>query len=116
MGIISNGIVKGFRTLSDGTVKITIDLQEMPSDKIGELVGYNNQFVKFYLTTENISNESILEIDNEQVENEGKSPSKRMYNILYRLWEKDKQGYEDFQLFYRFKMNAFNESLKNKLV
>lgn len=45
----------------------------------------------------------------------GKSPSTRLKAVLYRLWEKEPEGYEDFNLYYKFKMEKLIDHYKTKL-
>lgn len=116
MNIINGAQISGINVLKDGTIKLSLHLQEMEADNSGKLYKMMNQFVKFYLTTENINNESIKEIDNFEFEVEEKSPSRRMRNVFFRLWEQDKEGYEDFNLYYRWKMEKLINHFKDKLV
>ena len=75
-----------------------------------------NQAVKVFVTTEGVISKDVKEsISSTLIETDEKSPSKRLRNILYRYWEQDKKGYEDFELFYRNEMNTISEHFKNKL-
>lgn len=116
MNVVTQGIVDGLRTLKDNTVKLSLALLEQSPEQASKLFGMNNQHVKVYITTENISQDAADMLDEWEVEAEGKSPSKRMRNVLYRLWEQDKQGYEDPELHYRFQMEKIITHFKNKLV
>lgn len=44
-----------------------------------------------------------------------KTPSQIMRIKLYHLWKAKPEGYEDFELFYRFKMNQLNTFIQNKI-
>lgn len=116
MNVIVPGIVSGLSTLKDGTVKVTLALQEVSPKIAADLFGLNNQYVKAYLTTENITQDATEHLDEWEVEIESKSPSKRLRNVLFRLWEQDQQGYEDFELWYRWKMEKIIDHFKSKLV
>ncbi len=115
MSIIIEGQVSGLNSLKDGTVKLSIALQEMRPEDVGVLFSLNNQHVKVYLSTENIFQEAIDQVDALEIEVNEKSPSKRLKNVFYRLWEQDKEGYEDSELYYRRKMEQVIEFYKNKL-
>jgi len=115
MGTISKGILNGLSTLKDGTIKISISLHELPPEEIGKIIGYNNRYIKFYITDSNISSEIISELDSIEIEVNEKSPSKRLKNVFYRLWEQDNEGYEDSELYYRYKINKVIEHYKNLL-
>ena len=114
-GIIATGTPQGIRSLKDKTVRLTIDLQEIEPLKLQQLFSYIDEFVKFYITTENISDQEIEIIDSNEIEREDKPPSQRLRAVLYRLWEKDRKGYKDSELFYRFHMSQIIEHYKGKL-
>ena len=40
---------------------------------------------------------------------------KRLRAVLYRNWEQNKEGYEDFQLYYNFKVEKIITHYKDKL-
>lgn len=116
MNVVVPGQIFSIGTLRDGTVKVVIHLQEVSPESISSLYQMTNCLVKTYITTENIAQEAKDAVDQFEMETEGKSPSKRMRNVLYRLWEQDNQGYEDFELWYKWHMNRLIESLKSKLI
>lgn len=115
MKVTTEGQITGIRTLKDGTLSLSMAMQEMQPTTAASLFSLQNQLTKMYITTDNISDEQKDILDEWQVEHESKSPSKRMRNVLYRIWEQDHQGYEDFQLFYNYRMNQLIEKLKEKL-
>lgn len=45
----------------------------------------------------------------------GKTPGQRLRAVLYRLWEQKNEGYQDFNLYYRFKMEKLINHFKDKL-
>jgi hypothetical protein len=116
MNIITAGELSGIRSLKDSTISLSFHLQEMSSEDAGRLFSLSNKYVKIYLTTDNVTDVAIKLVDEQPIDIESKSPSKRMRDIFFRLWEQDKSGYEDFELFYRWRMNQLCEHLKAKLV
>ena len=44
-----------------------------------------------------------------------KTPSQRLRAVLYKNWEQNKEGYDDFQLYYNFKMEKIIDHYKGKL-
>ena len=46
------------------------------------------------------------------------SPSKRLRGVFYILWEQDKQGYEEFELYYNDKLEKvighYKQLIKNE--
>jgi hypothetical protein len=63
-------------------------------------------------------NQEILSIDIDEEKKEDKSPSQRLRWVLYKLWEQsaDKDSYNnEFELFYRAKMERIIDTLKDKI-
>lgn len=116
MNVTLPAIVTGLSALKDGTIKVTLNLQEVHPDMAAKAFALNNQHVKAYITTDNVTQDVIDALNEWELEPEEKSPSKRLKNVLYRLWEQDHQGYEDSELFYRNRMNKIIEQIKSKLV
>lgn len=115
-GVVVPGTFQGVRSLKDKTARVTIDLQELDPNQYQKLFSYINSFVKVYISDDNISQDEIDIIDTEEIDNQSKSPSQRQRNVLFRLWEQDNRGYEDFNLFYNFMMNQIIEHYKGKLL
>jgi len=115
MNITIPATVGGLSTLKDGTIKITLCLREIQPDMAARAFSLNNQDVKCYLTTDNVTQEVIDNLDEWELEPEEKSPSKRLKNVMYVFWQQNPKGYEDSNLFYRNEMNKIIEHFKNKL-
>ena len=109
--------VEKIETRSDKTIKIVIGTQEVTPSEMAELFGYSGQLVKFYLTDKNVTREIIDNIDTAEVDIAPtvKSPSQRLRGVLYRLYEVDNEGYQDFNLFYLNKMERIIDWIKQKL-
>ena len=116
MNIVTSGQTVGINVLKDGAIKLVLHLQDMTPEQAGRLHALMNQFIKIYLTTANITTDKTDLIDAEKIEFESKSPSQVMRNVFYRLWEQDKEGYEDFSLYYRNKMEKVITHFKDKLI
>lgn len=114
--ILIPALLDTISTLKDGTIKLVYETQELKPDKVGELFGYRSQVGYLVFKPETFTNEEIELIENLKASDyEGnKSPSKRMRDILFRLWEQDKSGYDDFNLYYQYRMNNLCEMLKNE--
>ncbi len=115
MGVITHGTFNGHRSLSDGTIRVTLDLREMDAGRMTQLLSYVNQSIKIYLTTSNITSKEIVPIDDMELEDESKSPSQRLRNVLYRYWEQTPNDYEDFNLYYHWLMDQIIQRYKDKL-
>lgn len=114
-GLITSGQITSIRSLKDKTIRVQIDLQELDADRLSKVFSFIDVFSKIYISNENITEDEIELIDAESLDNESKTPSQRLRNVLYRYWEQDKKGYEDFNLYYRFMMAQISEAYKNKL-
>lgn len=64
---------------------------------------------------ETISQKEIAQVEAIDAEFEGKTPSKRLRDVIYVLFTQQPEGYKDFDSFYKFKMNVITEHLKSKL-
>ena len=49
------------------------------------------------------------------VKSNRKSPSERLRGVYYRLWEKDPEGFEEFDTYYDNKMEKWIKFLQGKL-
>ena len=109
--------VEKIETRADRTVKVILGTRELTPSEMAELFAYSNNEVKAYLSDKGVSEEIIDEIDSVELDIAPtvKSPSQRLRGVLYRLWEQDNEGYNDFNLYYLNKMEKFIEWIKNKL-
>jgi len=115
MGVITHGTFYGHRSLRDGTIRVTIDLREMDAGRMTQLLSYVNQTIKVYLTTSNIKSEAVTPIDDMEIDQEGKSPSQRLRNVLYRYWEQTENDYSDFNMYYHWILDQIIQKYKDKL-
>lgn len=103
------------RTLKDKSLKITLESQELTPQVKAELMSYDGM-IKVLISDTNIQSEIVSEVDNLELEmGETKSPSQRLRNVLYILWEQNHNGYDDFNLFYRNKMDLIIQQIKDRL-
>jgi hypothetical protein len=116
--IVVAGAVENISTRADGSIKIVIGTQELSPEKVGSLFFYRNKLG--YLAIKEASFqpselEALTEVD-EDLNNWGKSPSERLRNVLFRLFEQNKEGFEDFNQYYRSKMDTIISHLKSKIL
>jgi len=103
-------------TLKDGTIKITLETNEITPADFGVLYSYRNKYGFFAFKPELfdekqkqiLCNLKVTDFDNV------KSPSKRMRDVLFRLWEQDNEGFNDPNLYYINKTEKIIEHLKSK--
>ena len=96
-------------------LRLTVDTQEVvKADQLEKLFSINEKLGWFTFSSHQIEPDDIIELPAIKIDSK-KSPSDRMRAVLFRLWEKDKNGYEDFNLYYQFYMEKLIEKLKGKL-
>ncbi len=115
--LVIAGFFESFRSLKDRTYKLLFETSELSPEKLANLgislqkAGYL-AFKADPFKTEELQTINGLDSDFEGNE---KSPSKRLKAVFYRLWESNKEGYDDFQLYYNFKMEKVISFYKVKL-
>lgn len=103
-------IVDKISTLKDRSIKVTLETQELPKEKMATLFSFANAqiwgaFSNLGIVEEDIKIEENLEFPNQ------KSLSQRLYNALYVLYQK-KGIKEDFESYRSKKMNDIIEQVK----
>ena len=114
--IIIAANLESLNTLKDGTIKLVFETQELRPADVGILFSYHQSlgFLAFNPQTFDKNQVELIEkLEVKELDNE-KSSAKRMRNTLFRLWEENKNGYDDFNLFYKYRMNNLIEMLKNE--
>ena len=115
-GILISCIVDKITTLKDRSCKITLDTQELKPSLAGELFTLMNSLATVYISPAEVSSREIAQIDSIEPEMPGKSPSKRMRDVLFILWKQDSLGYRLFDDYYRNRMEDFINELKNSIL
>jgi hypothetical protein len=109
--------IENITTRRDRTWKLTIGTQELTPEQAVELVKLNQEFAYICLKRDQFKSRDLEIIAGMQSELEfsDKPPGQRLRAVLYRLWEQDRQGYKDFELYYRFNMEKVIDHFKSKL-
>ena len=97
--------------MRDRTIRLQIDVQETPAEHMAELFALNDTLGWFFFQDQPFTEVKIPDIKLEKFE---KHPSQRMRAILYRMWEQTKTD-QEFEVWYRAKMDQLCEMLKEKL-
>lgn len=114
-GILLPMTVENIRTRKDRTVALTIGTQELTPEKAGEIFNLNGKFGFAYLTAEEIKTEDMEVIDSLEPDMPTKSPSQRLRGVLYRMWEKNPEGYQDHNLHYLHYMEEIISKYKLRI-
>ena len=117
MNWILPAIIEGYRTLKDKTIKVSIETQELTPDQQRSLFSSINKFgfLAFKEEAFNDAEQEILNSMDTDYQDTKKSPSQRLRGVLYRKWEQDTEGYEDFNRYYDFKMEKLISYFKKDL-
>jgi hypothetical protein len=116
--ILIPAVYTGSRDLKDKTKKLLFDTNEITPKQAGELQLCVGGYVYLAIKQEPFLKEQIQTIGELKPDfdiNE-KTPGQRLRNTFYRLWQQEPEGYEDFQLFYNFKMEGVISFIKSKLL
>ena len=110
-------ILESFRSLKDRTLKVTFETNELTPE---QLAGLNEGLGKAgYLAFKDNpfkeQEKELLDGLEAEYDDAKKSPSQRLRNVLFRLWEKNPEGYEDHRLHYQFKMEKIINHYKKLL-
>ncbi len=115
-GILFPALVEGIRSRKDKTVALTLGTNEITPEKAGELFSTNGHLVTCYLSVKESMTESEKDIiDAIEAPVQGKTPSQRLRNTLFVLWQQKPEGYADFNLFYLHRIEQIINQIKSKL-
>lgn len=115
-GILVAATVENITTRKDNTVKLVLGTQELSAAKAGELFSLMNKTAVMYISPkEAVTQSEIDQVDQIDPEFGGKTQSQRIRNVLYLLYEKNKEGFKDFDTYYKSKTEKYIEHLKSKI-
>jgi len=115
--IILPAQLESFRSLKDRTLKLVFETNELTPE---QAAGINEALQKFgYVAFKDSpfkeQEQELLDGLEAEFDDGKKSPSQRLRNVLFRLWEKNPEGYEDHRLHYQFKMEKIINHYKKLL-
>ncbi|HEY9702247.1 MAG TPA: hypothetical protein V6C58_07360 [Allocoleopsis sp.] len=115
--IILPAQLDGYRNLKDKSVKITFETQELTPAEIGELHSLTGSFCYVAIKQETFQNHETKMMEEMQSDYEvkGISNSKRLKNVLYRLWEQEPEGFTTSVQHYEHHMEKIIKHFKSKL-
>ena len=116
-GILFQATVRKVSTLVDGSLTISLETPELGNDEAAKLLSLRKIQGLVYISPKAKIDGAIMDtIDGMNPEiTGGKTPSKRLRDIIFVWWKQDPQGYEDFELFYIRQMDVLGQSIKEKL-
>jgi hypothetical protein len=107
--------VHSVKTLSDGGLGLLLHTQELGKEDMAELMGLVRKFGWVVIAGE------AEKLDEKDIPAEAlefptsKSQGQRLRGVLYRLWEKNNGGYQDFELYYKIKTEKIINWIKEKI-
>jgi hypothetical protein len=110
--------LEGFRTSrGDGTIKLTFGTQELSPEMMANIHWSLNKVGWLCFSPDPFASHELEEIEKLKVEFEdtGKSPSKRLQAVFYRLWEQKPESYKVFNDYYIAQMEKLVNHFKGKL-
>jgi hypothetical protein len=113
--ILLPGQIESISSRKDKTIRLTIGTQELSPNTAAEIFSMNQQFCYFAIKHESFMKSEIELVDNIKSDFNAKTPSQRLRNILFRIYEQNNEGYNDFNNFYIAKMEQICEHYKNKI-
>jgi len=115
--IILPAILKSHRSKVDGTVDIVYETNEITPEQMAGVHENRGKFgyVAFKENPFDSQEKELLESLESDYDDGKKSDSQRLRGVLYRLWEKTPEGYEDFNLYKKFKMSKIINHYKKLL-
>jgi len=124
--IVFEGGIDNIRTLADNSLRVSLGTPELTPETVGSMYSMLKQPGYVVISTMPISQKQLDAVESATVDREfeNKTPSQRMRNVLYVLWEQQqpketspegKTTYVDFDLFYKRKMTELITFIKNKL-
>jgi len=107
----------GYRSLRDRTLKITFETGEMTPEQMANVHYALNKVGYLAFSPDPFASHELEEIDNLKVEYDdtGKTPSKRLQAVFFRIWEQKPEGYGVFNDFYNAQMEKLIVHFKKKL-
>jgi hypothetical protein len=93
--------------MADGGVRVYIDTQELGADVMADLFALKDKYGTFIFTTRKDIETSQLTPPELPKDKERKSPSQRLHSNLFVLWDKMGRPGDDFDQFYKDKVNAY---------
>lgn len=115
--IIFPATLESWRSLKDKSYKVNFESFEMTPEQVVGLNGALGQagYLAFKTDAFKQSEKQMIDSLEADYDDTGKTPGQRLRNVLYVLWNQEPEGYQDFQLYYNFKIEKIISHFKNKL-
>ena len=117
MNLTVPAAVTAFRSLMDGTMRLTVDLQELPPDKASQVLSILNKvgFFTFSFNSEFTEEEARFLEQLDKAVSGDKSQSKRLRSVLFLVHKSNGGDESSFEEFYNKETEKIIEHYKAKL-
>lgn len=105
-------------TMRDGAIRLTFDSQQGLQPEIKTRFFENHDqfgWLSFLASEQNITADMVSDLPKIEHEKDEVSPSTRLRNVLYRVWEFKKKPTKTFNEFYNSNMESLCEHFKSKM-
>ena len=110
------GQITSVQTLVDGTVKLSVVVaKELPSEDMATLFEARKSGIGHFLFSPNPIEEASIPKEKAEASFEGKTPSQRLYNVLFVRWRELTNQSQPFDLYYQDQMSKPIDRLKADL-
>jgi hypothetical protein len=115
--IIIGATLEAYRSLKDRTVKLTFDSNEPTPEQFLGIAQSVQQFGYLAFKTSPLkeAEKKALEEAEDLEEDPNKTPSKRLRSVLFIAFSNDNKGYQNFDSYYRGRMEDFINMVKSEL-
>ena len=111
-------IFEGSRDLKDRSKKLTFCTNEINPQQAANLQVLVQQFCYIAIKKEDFTKDQIDLINDlkSDYEDNTKTPSQRVRNCFFKLWQQNNEDYKDFNLYYAYHMEQIINYLKGKIL
>lgn len=104
------------KSVAGGARQFVVETQEnLDPEHLQRLISLENKIGWFTYSSHLIEADDIVGLPPLKPSDDTKTPSQRMKAVLFRLWEKDNEGYKDSDSHYKYHMEKLINFLKEKL-
>ena len=115
--LILNTILENLTSRKDRTWKLTFSTNELTPDQVKELSIALNKFIFLALKIDEFKSTEVTMLSDLEsgMDDNAKTQSQRIKAVLYKLWNQNTEGFDQFDTYYRSKTEKYIEHLKGKI-
>lgn len=103
-------------TTKDHGLKINIETQEIPFEEKAKLLSLADKYGYFFFAETEIREVDYSKLPKITLEDNEKSPSKRLRNVLFIYWQISVGNKKPFEEFYKETIEQYIDAVKEKLI